>query len=185
MAEPKITDCTEVSVAELASVLGISSNRIYQLSKDGIIQQSRRGHFILSSAVQGYNKFLTKAIPDEDDIKIEKTKKVADAHLKAAKARIAKLEADELEGKMHRSEDVEALTEDMIYTIRGALLALPGRLAVDAAAASTAAEASDVIRKEVYLIMKELSEYKYDSSKYAERVRERMEWETEQEDSDE
>ena len=40
------------------------------------------------------------------------------------KATIAKLEAEELKGKMHRSEDVAAMTTDLIYAIRGAMMAL-------------------------------------------------------------
>ena len=92
------------------------------------------------------------------------------------KATIAKLEADELKGTMHRAEDVAALTEDLVYTIRGALNALPGRLAVDVAAVSTPAEASEVIRKEVSKVMRELAGYHYDPKKYEERVRERRDW---------
>ena len=92
------------------------------------------------------------------------------------KATIAKLEADERKGTMHRAEDVAALTEDLVYTIRGALNALPGRLAVDVAAVSTPAEASEVIRKEVSKVMRELAGYHYDPKKYEERVRERRAW---------
>ena len=92
------------------------------------------------------------------------------------KATIAKLEAEELKGTMHRAEDVAALTEDLVYTIRGALNALPGRLAVDVAAVSTPAEASEVIRKEVSKVMRELAGYHYDPKKYEERVRERRDW---------
>lgn len=77
---------------------------------------------------------------------------------------------------MHRAEDVAALTEDLVYTIRGALNALPGRLAVDVAAVSTPAEASEVIRKEVSKVMRELAGYHYDPKKYEERVRERRDW---------
>ena len=80
---------------------------------------------------------------------------------------------------MHRSEDVAALTEDLLYTVRDSLLALPGRLAVDAAGAATAAEAAEIIKREVYLVMGELSAYTYDPKKYAERVRERMDWQAE------
>ena len=90
--------------------------------------------------------------------------------------KIAKLEAEELKGTMHRAEDVAALTEDLVYTIRGALNALPGRLAVDVAAVSTPAEASEVIRKEVSKVMRELAGYHYDPKKYEERVRERRDW---------
>ena len=79
---------------------------------------------------------------------------------------------------MHRSEDVAAMTEDLIYTIRGSLMALPGRLAVDVTAVQTAAEAADIIRTEVFMLMQELSQYRYDPQKYEERVRDRMKWET-------
>ena len=68
------------------------------------------------------------------------------------------------------------MTEDLVYTIRGALNALPGRLAVDTAAAATPAEASEVIRKEVGKVMRELAAYHYDPKKYEERVRERRDW---------
>ena len=79
---------------------------------------------------------------------------------------------------MHRSEDVEAMTADLIYTIRGSLLALPGRLAVDVTAVRTPAEAAEVIRKEIALLMQELSQYQYDPKKYEERVRKRLDWDT-------
>ena len=92
-------------------------------------------------------------------------------------AAIAKAEADELQGKMHRSEDVAAMTTDLIYAIRGAMMALPGRLAVDVASANSPAEAAEIIRREVNKAMRELSNYRYDPKKYEERVRERRAWE--------
>ena len=93
------------------------------------------------------------------------------------KATIAKLEAEELKGTMHRSEDVAAMTTDLIYAIRGAMMALPGRLAVDVASANSPAEAAEIIRREVNKAMRELSNYRYDPKKYEERVRERRAWE--------
>ena len=68
------------------------------------------------------------------------------------------------------------MTEELVYTIRGALNALPGRLAVDVAKAGTPAEASEVIRKEVNKVMRELAGFRYDPKKYEERVRKRMDW---------
>ena len=108
---------------------------------------------------------------------MEKASRTADVTLKASKAQIAKMEADELRGKMHRSEDVAAMTEDLIHTIRGSLMALPGRLAVDVAATATPAETAEIIRKEVHALMRELANYQYDPEKYEERVRERRKWE--------
>ena len=78
---------------------------------------------------------------------------------------------------MHRSEDVASMTEDLIFTLRSHLIALPGRIAVDVAEAANAAEAAEIIRKETHLMMEDMMRYRYDPEKYAERVRERQRWE--------
>ena len=170
----KITIDSEVTTSELAVVLGLTGRRIRQLSEDGVLEKVKDGKFILSSAVQKYIAFVQSKSSDAS--KTEKEKQDAEVSIKKAKAIVSVLEAKELQGKMHRSEDVAAMTEDLIYSIRAMLISLPGRLAIDAAEARTPAEASEVVRKEVYKIMKELSEYKYDPQKYEERVRERMSW---------
>jgi len=122
-----------------------------------------------------------------NDLELEKRKMKAEVTLKESKASMAKLELHELQGKMHRSEDVAAMTEDLIYSVRGMLIALPGRLAVDAAAMSEAAEVSELIRGEVYHIMENIAGYAYDPKKYEERVRERINWDKvkREEDADE
>jgi phage terminase Nu1 subunit (DNA packaging protein) len=172
----KITDETEISTTELAKVLGVTARRVQQMAQDGTITPVHRGKFHLCDSVQQYIKFLSK---EKDNSPQEKERQDAEVSIKKAKAIVAVLEAKELQGKMHRSEDVAAMTEDLIYTIRGMLLALPGRLAVDVANTSTPAEAAETIRKEVYKIMEELSHYEYDPKKYEERVRERRSWDIE------
>ena len=172
----KITPETEVSQKELACVLGITGRYIRQLVEDGQLDKVRDGHYRLCDAVQQYVAFKSKTDNSEEAVKLERARRTAEVQLKASKATVAKLQADELKGTMHRAEDVAAMTEDLIYEIRGALIALPGRLAVDVAAVSTAAEASEVIRKEVHKVMRELANYHYDPKKYEERVRERMAW---------
>ena len=52
--ENKISDTTEVSVPELAAVLGLSANRIYQMTTEGILQKTGRGRFLLADSVQRY-----------------------------------------------------------------------------------------------------------------------------------
>ena len=176
MAEEKITADTEVSTTELACVLGITGRRIRQLAEDGDLDKAGPGRFNLCESVQRYIRLQSKSSLSEEDIKLEKTKKTADVTLKASKARIAKMEADELQGKMHRAEDVAAMTEDLVFTIRSSLNAMPGRLAVDVAAVSSPAEAAEVIRREVHKVMRELAGYHYDPEKYEERVRARQNW---------
>ena len=181
----KLGTDTEVSVAELAALLGLSADRIYQLIRGGILQTVKRGRLLLADSLQRYIATINKEPVSDEDMKLEKVKQTAEATLKHSKAKIAKLEAEELEGKMHRSEDVEAMTADLLYAVRGALIALPGRLAVDVAQAQTAAEASEVIRQEVNKVLKEISQYKYDPLKYEERVRKRMDWDSIMGDTDE
>lgn len=176
MANTKITSETEVSSSELACVLGITGRNIRQLVEDGQLEKVD-GRFILSDSVQRYVAFKSKRNKDDEEKRLEKTRLTADVTMKASKAQIAKMEADELRGKMHRSEDVAAMTEDLIYTIRGSFMALPGRLAVDVATVTTPAEAAEIIRKEVHALMRELANYQYDPEKYEERVRERRKWE--------
>lgn len=176
MDKDKITPETEVSTSELACVLGITGRRIRQLSEDGQLEKHGQGRFNLAASVQRYIGNLSREAVDENEKKMDMAKRSAEVTLKASKARIAKLEADELAGKMHRSDDVAAMTEDLIYTIRSALMALPGRLAVDVSSAKSPAEASEIIRKEVSVVMKDLASYRYDPKKYEERVRERRSW---------
>ena len=183
-AKLKITDEIDVSSTELATVLGVTVRRVQQLAQDGTLPTVKKGRFLLADSVQRFIRFSSAAPVDEEDQKLEKTRRRSEVQIKASKAMVAKLEAEELKGIMHRAEDVAAITEDLVYTIRGALMALPGRLAVDVAACETPAEASNVIRREVNKVMRELADYHYDPKKYEERVRERRDW-SESETNDE
>ena len=174
-AREKVAD-KNVATTELAAVLGISARRVQQLAQDGILDTVERGKFELGAAVQAYIRFLGRDAMTEDDKKLESAKRKAEATLKLSKAKIAKAQADELSGQMHRSEDVEALTNDLVYTARSMIMALPGRLAMDVVQAGSANEASTLIRTECYKILDELAGYQYDPEAYRRRVRDREGW---------
>ncbi|MBR3767542.1 MAG: hypothetical protein IKL10_04790 [Clostridia bacterium] len=173
---------TEVGSTELASILGVTARRVQQMAQDGTITAVRRGRFNLSDSVQRYITFISKSDISADEKETEKKKLAAEALYKRSKARIAEMEADELDGKMHRSEDVAALTSDLVFSVRGMLMALPGRLAVDVIAAGSAAAAAEIIKKEIYFVLNELSRYKYDPRQYKERARSRREWDYSEKD---
>jgi len=164
---------TEVNKTTLATVLGLTARRIDQLSQDGVIGTVSRGKYLLCDSIQKYNKFCNR---EKAKTNIEIDMQNADAKLKKAKATKATLETQELVGKMHRSEDIEYMVTELLFALRGMMLALPGRLAIDCANISDPAEASERIRNEVYLIMEEMANYKYDAAKYEELVRERLSW---------
>ena len=177
---------------DLANLFGLTGQWINQLTRDGVIKRRETPagkRYNVVESVRAYTQYLRdkaasradKGIPEDKELE----KFEAEVKIKQAKAKIAELEADEVQGIMHRSEDVADMTEDLIYTVRGSLMELPGRLAVDVTSAQTAAEAAGIIRAEVFKVMQELSQYRYDPQKYEERVRDRMKWETEREaDSD-
>lgn len=171
--------------------VGLAGQSINQLTRDGVIKRRDTPagkRYNVVESVRAYTKYLRdkaagraeKGVPEDKELE----KFEAEVKIKKAKADIAELEAQELQGIMHRSEDVAVMTEDLIYTVRDSLLALPGRLAVDVAGAGTAAEAAEIVKREVYAVMKELSQYQYDPAKYAERVRDRMDWEGDVDDGE-
>lgn len=177
---------------DLANLFGLTGQWINQLTRDGVIKRRDTPagkRYNVVESVRAYTQYLRDKAANRADRGIPEDKELekfeAEVKIKQAKAKIAELEADEVQGIMHRREDVADMTEDLIYTVRGSLMALPGRLAVDVTSAQTAAEAAGIIRAEVFKVMQELSQYRYDPQKYEERVRDRMKWETEREaDSD-
>ena len=174
----KITVDTEVSPTELACVLGLTARHIRRLAEDGVLEKVGRGRFALADSIQRYIRFTSPDPLDDEERDSDRARRRAEVDIKESKATVARMEAQELQAKMHRAEDVAAMTDDLICTIREAINTLPDRLAVDVAAVATPAEAAEVIRREVYAIMQGLSQYRYDPEKYEERVRARMNWDT-------
>ncbi|MCM1275473.1 MAG: hypothetical protein NC299_08910 [Lachnospiraceae bacterium] len=168
-----------VTAADICRALGKTKSRISQITGDGIIHKTKTSHgmlYDLFETVKDYCQHIEGSVKkvNEDMAQLDARKKLADAELREAKADMAKLSADELRGKMHRSEDVQAMTADLLFFIRGSITALAGRCAMDCAASSEPAEVQKIIEREVNDILKDLSEYKYDPKRYDELVRQRM-----------
>lgn len=167
----------------MAKLFELDPRRVQQLAKEGVLPAAsqRPYKFDLLPTVKAYIRYLRdrangKEAKTADTVKAEADKLRAEADLKQSKAKIAELQLKELEGKMHRSEDVEALTNDLVYTARSMIMALPGRLAMDVVQAGSANEASALIRAECYKILNELAGYQYDPEAYRRRVRDREGW---------
>ncbi|MBR5090190.1 MAG: hypothetical protein IK093_12250 [Ruminiclostridium sp.] len=165
-----------VGTADICAWTGKTKQWIGQLTNQGVLErvQTEQGQFY--NAGDTVNAYLESIADKVENSETEQEKKKAEMSLKKSKAAIAAMEVLELKGKMHRSEDVADMTEDLVYAIRNSLLALPGRLAVDLAEMSEPAEISNCIRNEIYKIMDELSRYEYNPAKYEERVRERLKY---------
>lgn len=169
-----------VTSLKLGDILNITDERVRQLEDKGIftsVMQGRKKMYDLVPSVQAYIAFRVDKLPSTPDDALAKVQMdLADLRYKAARADKLELELAELKGQMHRSEDVDDITSDMIAKIRGEILALPGRLAVDVAKANTAKMASAVIKREIDEMLNGISDYKYEPEEYAKRVSEREKW---------
>lgn len=168
-----------VKTADLCRAFGKTSQWIGELTKNGIISKTNTSHgslYELFSCVSAYTAMLEERAKrgDEDTAEVELRRKKAETKLKESKAAIEEMKVGELRGKMHRSEDVQKMTADLLFYVRGSLRALAGRCASACAASSEPAEVQKIIEKEVFAILDELSNYKYDAAKYDELVRARM-----------
>lgn len=173
-----------VSTQVLAKLFKKSTRRIEQLKSEGIIKgHGKPTKYDLLPTVQAYIEYLeAKAYGKEQKqatAELEEQRLRAEVEIKQSKAKAAQMELKELQGKMHRAEDVEAITTDHVLFFRSMLMAMPGKLAVDCANCKTAAEAAERIKKEVYFILDNLTEYRYDPDEYKRRVREMRGWDEE------
>ena len=133
----------------------------------------------MGEATKDYIKYLRQQLDKKQgnqNSKLDTDKLQAEVDIKNAKARVAELQLAELEGTMHRAEDVEAMTTDLVFSIRSALMAMPWRLAVDTAELETPAETSARIQEEVNEVLLSLSQYQYDPEEYKKRVKDRQGW---------
>ena len=171
----------------VAKMFGFSGvRRIQQLTQDGVIstvevmENGRKvRRYELIDTVQRYLTHIKKQASgvdqtDQGDSKIKEA--LASLRYRIAKAEIMELKARELKGQMHRSEDVETITEALVATIRAEILALPGALAVDAAHADTPAKAAAVIKQGVNDLLNNMANYHYDPVAYAKLVMKREQW---------
>lgn len=169
------------SSKEIADLFGVTTRRVEQLKTEGIIEGNGKPtkyekwptakKYIKYLSDKAYGREKKEAIED-----LERNKLDAEARIKKAKAEAAELDLKEMKGQLHRAEDVEAITTDSALFIRSMLMAMPGKLAVDCARCKTAAEVSEVIKHEVYHILENAADYRYDPEVYKKRVRERRGW---------
>lgn len=172
--EEKKTNSQLVGVNVIAQFFGLTERRVQQLTQAGVLAATKDGRYNkydILKTVQRYIAYLQgKAAEKEEgrDIETERRASEAEASLKESKAGMAAMELRELESKMHRSEDVEAMTTDLIMIITQRLSELPDRLN-GIHKIGTAAEASSAIQKEAHAILWDLSRYQFNPEEYEER----------------
>ena len=169
----KSIESAVVSKPDLAGMLGISLRTFERRVSDGTLipterpPKGTRGQFFDFCAntrryiayIEARNDQLAKNSAHKNEMLRH------DVEIKRAKAIMLEMEATELQRIMHRAEDVDAMTADLIETIRRALLSLPERLTAAILSLQIPRVPSEVaaaMRSEVYSVMAELANYRYD-----------------------
>lgn len=175
----------------IARLFGKTVRRIQQLTQDGILptEQTPDGRrYDLLPTITRYIKYLeARAEKQQPQSMTQKLEAKLDAEIKYKKAKAdkAKLELDELKGKMHRASDIEKLTNELVFSVRSMLLALPGRVAIDLAAINSPTVVSQYMARHVEALLDELAQHEYDPDVYRQLAREREGWQTDDDDADE
>ena len=180
MATETKADGRLVNAKFLAQAWGLTVDRIYQLQRQGIIRKAEKSLYNFFEQNRRYIEYIRRDGQSVDERAANDEKKRekmdADKRYKLAKAEAQEIELAEIRAQMHRSEDVQKIWTDHIMLLRAMILALPGKCALDCAAADTPAAARQIIKQEVYEILNQIAAYQYDPDQYAERVRDRKGW---------
>lgn len=174
----------------IAKIFGVSTRRVEQLKTEGIIKgQGKPTKYDLLPTIQEYIRYLSDKANGREKREtladLEEAKLRAEVDIKEAKAKAAQMELKELQGKMHRAEDVEAIISDHVFYLRSMLTALPGKLAVDLSGTHTAPEQAERVKQEVYYILDNLADFRYDPDEYKRRVMQRQGWENRESENEE
>lgn len=177
-----------VNAKFLAQAWGLTVDRVYQLQRQGVIRKAEKNLYSFFEQNRQYIEYIRRDGAREDNRVATDEKKRekmdADKRYKIAKAQAQEMELDEIRAQMHRSEDIQKIWTDHIMMLRAMILAIPGKCAIDCASADTPVAAREIIKREVYEVLRQISQYEYDSAEYAARVRERKGWSIDYDEDD-
>lgn len=117
--EPEI-----VGTSRLAAVLGISRQRVAELTRQGIFGKSGRGRYHLDDAVLSYLKFR---VQDAES----RQASPANERLRAARARAQELANARMEGRLMDLQEALDCTDRIVGIYLASLSGLPGRITRD------------------------------------------------------
>lgn len=149
------------TTAHLSQMYGVSERQIYNQTENGVAVKIGANKYDCVKSVSNYIKKmreqekLRNQTPEQ--IKAE-TEAVKLDHEKL-KARKTELQVLELEGKLHYEEDVKALWNDIIVAAKSKLSSIGVKLALQLKGETDEGVIQDLIDREVYDALKELSEY--------------------------
>jgi phage terminase Nu1 subunit (DNA packaging protein) len=138
---------TDISTAQLATLLGISSQRVNQLAADGVLLKGARNKFNLVASVKAYIEHRETAI--ERSLGGGDSLTSRRAEWLETKNRLSALDLAERERELVSVAELETAWGTLIDTLRTHLLAIPAKLAPRINAAQSPAQAQAIVRREI------------------------------------
>lgn len=160
-----MADVVEVTEVELAEYLGLSTRRIRQLFKEGVVIKSQRGRYDLKSSVLGYINSIRQQ-EKKKDVDLEKLKISREAESlmhERLKKRKTELEVLNLEKKMHTSEDVEYFWNAMVLAAKAKITSIPVKCAPILVGIEDRKEIQSILKREISEALSELANYDIDN----------------------
>ena len=156
-----MAELIEVTEVELAEYLGLSTRRIRQLFKEGVVIKSQRGKYDLKNSVLGYINSIRQQ-EKKKDVDLEKLKISREAESlmhERLKKRKTELVVLEMEKKLHRSEDVEYFWNSMVLAAKSRLTSIPVKCAPLLVGIEDRKEIQAILKREVSDALNELADY--------------------------
>ena len=143
----------ELSVirAELAKILRLSTRRIDQLAKEGVLKRDELGKYDLPDAVEAYFKY--KLLTDED-VNYQREHTL----LEKAKRQKAEIELEQLKGTLIFASEAEQAVATMVLTVKSRLLSLPSKCSPLIIGQRDMGKITGILRDEIYQALTELSQ---------------------------
>lgn len=147
-----------IGTTALAEVFGCNRKWIEQLTKDGVLEKEGKGTYDLLKCVNLYISHLKSRTGANNDSKsLENEKLKEETALKKAKREKAELELELAKGDLHTSKDVRMIYGGMVQTFRSKMLMLAPKVAPKVIGIDDVAIVKDIIEKDVYEALSELS----------------------------
>lgn len=155
-------DVTTHKVSDIAKALALSTRRVQQLVKEGILPLSVSGKYDLSGCITAYKKYLQQQIG----------KNASPSNLNSEKLRLLKAQADKAELEVQILEDkyiavteVELKWASLLIAFRSKMLALPTTVARQLIALNNDfSKIVNYLETEIHSALLELSKYEYEGA---------------------
>jgi len=149
------------SAGVLADMLGIKQTTVRHLASSGVMPRVRNGRYKMRDCVHNYVMQLRIQSKNPESSSTDEKPELRDMQAKheAVKLQMSEMQLKLMQGKLHRSEDVERVMTNMFASMRAKLLSLPSRVAPRVAETSDPTEVMAILQADIYDALRELAEY--------------------------